>query len=322
MLIATPNLCFDRTLRLRELRPGGVHRPDPPEVTAGGKGVNVARVLRAHGGTPRIVGLVPDADGSSLRALLAAEGATLVGVAVSGTTRVATILVEDDGRVTVLNEPGPVVDVPTWEAYVRAVTENVTTGGVLVCNGSLPPGAPPDAYGQLTGAAAAGGATVVVDAARDALEGCLSARPDLVAPNLAEAEGVLHGRHDGAEVVHDGAHDVRERAVTAARALLGRGARRAVVTAGAAGAVLALPDRVVVVEAPPVDVVSPVGAGDSFVGGLVLGLSRGEDWVACVRRGVATASASCEQLLAGGVDAARAEQLLAATRARPAEAGR
>jgi sugar/nucleoside kinase (ribokinase family) len=101
------------------------------------------------------------------------------------------------------------------------------------------------------------------------------------------------------------------------------GARRAAVTVGAAGAVLALPGatgsggpEVVAVAAPAVRVVSPVGAGDSFVGGVVHGLARGEDWIAAARRGVATASASCEQLRAGGVDVARVEELLVRTAVR------
>lgn len=321
MLIANPNLCLDRTVRLRDLRVGAVHRSETAQVTAGGKGVNVARVLRAHGHRPVVAGLVPSVDGRLLESLLAAEGADLVGVAVDGSTRVATVLVEDDGRVTVVNEPGPELDAATWQAYLGEVTGRLRDGGVLVCTGSLPPGAPEDGYGQLSRAAASRGAVVVVDAARQALAACLAARPDVVTPNLAEAEAVLAGRHGGAEHVDDTAADVLERARVAAHDLVAAGAGRAVVTVGAAGAVCAFPEGDVVVQAPPVRLVSPVGAGDSFVGGLVVGLERGEGWVDCVRRGVATASASCEQLLAGGVDPARAQELLEGTRAVPLMVG-
>lgn len=317
MLVANPNLCLDRTVRLRDLRVGAVHRSDTAEVTAGGKGVNVARVLRAHGHRPVVVGLVPADDGHVLESFLAAEGAELVGVPVPGGTRVATILLEDDGRVTVVNEPGPELDAATWQAYLAEVTGRLRDGGVLVCTGSLPPGAPGDAYGQLSRAAASQGAVVVVDAARHALAGCLAAHPDVVTPNLAEAEAVLAGRHGVAEHVDDTANDVQQRAAVAARALVQAGARRAVVTVGGAGVVCCFPDGDLAVQAPPVRLVSAVGAGDSFVGGLVLGLEQGEDWVDCVRRGVATASASCEQVRAGGVDPARAQELLEGTRAVP-----
>lgn len=328
MLIATPNLCFDRTLHLVRLTPGAVHRSGQAYVTAGGKGVNVARVLRSHGYRPVIAGLVPTVDGDQLRRLLVEEGAELEGVAVEGRTRAATILVEDAGRVTVVNEPGPQLDARTWGAYRDAVAAALERHDVLVCAGSLPPGAPADGYGQLTALAREHGAVAVVDAAREALVAALVAGPDLVSPNLAEAEAVLAGSHGGPEAVDDEASDITDRGTDAARALVAAGARRAVVTLGGAGAVMVTAagvdghdaQDVLVLRVPRVDVVSPVGAGDSFVGGLVVALSSGEAWPEAVRRGIATATASVEQLLAGGVDAARAEQLFAQVTATRADA--
>jgi len=325
VLVATPNLCFDRTLRLPRLAPGAVHRSGQAEVSAGGKGVNVARVLRSHGYRPVIAALVPTVDGEHLRRLLRQEGAELEGVAVEGRTRAATVLVEDDGRVTVVNEPGPQLDARTWAAYRSAVGTALRHHDVLVCTGSLPPGAPADSYGQLTALAREHGAVAVVDAAREALAGALPAEPDLVSPNLAEAEAVLAGRHHGVEEVDEDAADIHARGTAAAHALVAAGARRAVVTLGGAGAVMVTAagvdghdtEVVLVLRAPRVEVVSPVGAGDSFVAGVVVGLSRGEAWPHAVRRGIATASASVEQLLAGGVDAARAEVLLAQVTVSP-----
>ncbi|MGF1661820.1 MAG: 1-phosphofructokinase family hexose kinase [Kineosporiaceae bacterium] len=339
MLVANPNLCLDRTVRLPELVVGAVHRSREAVVTAGGKGVNVARVLRAHGHAPVVAGLVPSEDGDRLRRLLADEGAELAGAPVTGAIRVATVLVEDHGRVTVVNEPGPWVDAGTWDAYRVLVAERAAASTVLVCTGSLPPGAPADGYGQLVAVGRARGCTVVVDAARSALAGALAAGPDLVTPNLAEAEAMLAaggsavGEVAGRSVdqatghspehVDETAEDVLARAAAAAEELVAAGARRAAVTAGAAGVVLALPTaggapavEVVAVAAPAVHVVNPVGAGDSFVAGVVHGRARGEDWVAAVRRGVATASTSCEQLRAGGVDVARVGELLARTAVR------
>jgi 1-phosphofructokinase family hexose kinase len=329
VLIATPNLCFDRTLRLPRLALGAVHRSGEADVTAGGKGVNVARVLRSHGYRPVVAGLVPTVDGAQLRRLLLEEGADLEGVAVEGRTRAATILVEDAGRVTIVNEPGPQLDARTWEAYRDAVATMLEQHDVLVCTGSLPPGAPVDGYGQLTALARRRGAVAVVDAARDALAAALAAGPDLVSPNLAEAEAVLSGNHPGPEKVDEEAADISDRGVAAARALVAAGARRAVVTLGGAGAVMVTAARVdghatedvLVLRAPRVEVISPVGAGDSFVGGVVVGLSRGEGWQDAVRRGIAIATASVEQLLAGGVDADRAETLLSLVNATRGEAG-
>src|SRR3954452_20409245 len=94
VIIASPNLCFDRTHDIPALLPGAVIRSGAVAVTAGGKGVNVARVLRAHGRPGTLVGLVGDQDRADLLALLAAERIAVVPVAVAGRTRVNVIMIE------------------------------------------------------------------------------------------------------------------------------------------------------------------------------------------------------------------------------------
>ena len=309
MLIATPNITVDRTVRLRELRPGGVLRPYGAVVTAGGKGVNVGRVAAAFGRRPRLVSFRPEAGADVVARLFAVEPVQFVGVPVPGDVRVATIYLEDSGRVTVLNEPGPQITAEAWQRYEQIVADELATGDhlTLVCSGSLPPGVPDDGYGRLTRIGRRAGVRVVVDAARAALAGTLRAGPDLVTPNLAEAEGVLWGQSH--EAVDEGGPDVAARACAAVTELCRRGARSAAVTAGAAGAAFGDEERVLWVPTVPTEVVNPIGAGDSFVGGLVEALEEGREGAEAVVFAVATATASVERELAGGVDPERARQL-------------
>src|ERR1700709_520804 len=86
VLIATPNLCLDRTQLVPELVLGGVMRARSVEVTAGGKGVNIARVARAHHQRATVVGLFADRDRERLLRLLAEEGADVVDVPMPGDT--------------------------------------------------------------------------------------------------------------------------------------------------------------------------------------------------------------------------------------------
>jgi 1-phosphofructokinase family hexose kinase len=320
LLIATPNITVDRTLRLPELRPGSVLRPAAAVVTAGGKGLNVGRVCAAFGRRATLVSFQPDGDAATVARLFAAEPVTFVGVPVPGDVRVATIYLEDSGRVTVLNEPGPRVSAAAWARYEEALAAELATGRhpTLVCSGSLPPGAPDDGYGRLTRIGRDAGARVVVDAARAALVGTLAAGPDVVTPNLAEAEGALAGHAE--EAVHEDEPDIPGRAAAAVRELCRRGARSAAVTAGAAGTAYGDPTGVAWVPTVPVDVVNPIGAGDSFVGGLVEAFEEGRTGIDAVVFAVATATASVEQELAGGVDPARARQLAAALAERGAGA--
>ncbi|MBO0875393.1 MAG: hypothetical protein J2P19_18580 [Pseudonocardia sp.] len=332
MLIATPNLCVDRTSRVPTVVPGGVLRASSVEVTAGGKGVNVARVARAHGHRATLVALAANLDRDRLLGLLADEGAEVVAVDSPGYARVGTIMVEESGRATVLNEPGTELDEPTWARYLDAVAERLDGARLLVCAGSLPPGAPVDGYTELIRLAGASGVATILDTAPAPLRAALAARPELVTPNLEEAEAALHGGSGALLVGTDGGTDhagasVAARAGEAARALCALGARRAAVTAGAAGVAFSDGVRTDWVRTVSTRVVSAVGAGDSFVGGLALGLLEAggdarapgelgyEAWLDAVIRGAATATASCERLLAGGVDPARAAELLAELRA-------
>ncbi|MEH1129986.1 1-phosphofructokinase family hexose kinase [Micromonospora sp. CPCC 206061] len=311
MLIATPNITVDRTVRLPELRLGSVLRPPRPAVTAGGKGLNVGRVAAAFGRRATLLAFEPDDDAVLIRRLFAAEPVDLVGVPVAGDVRVATIYLEDSGRVTVLNEPGPEISEEAWRRYEEAVAAELASGRhrTLVCSGSLPPGAPDDGYGRLVGIGQRFAVQVVVDAARAALAGAVAAGPDIVTPNLAEASGVLWGHAD--ESVHDGDPDVPDRAQQAVRELCARGARSAAVTAGAAGTAYGDAETVSWVPTVQVPVVNPVGAGDSFVGGLVEAWEAGASDTDAIVFAVATATASVEQELAGGVDPARARELAA-----------
>lgn len=320
MLIATPNLCLDRTQRLAELVPGAVARAREVTVTAGGKGVNVARVARAYRRPATLVGLTAEQDRERLLALLTEEGADVVGVPAPGHARMAIIMLEDSGRTTVLNEPGSTLDAPSWARYRDAVSMRlVEAGGLLVCSGSLPPGAPVDGYAQLVELARVAGVATVVDSAPGPLRASLAGRPDLVTPNLEEADAALGDGNGEVLVGAVGEAEVTARAAEAARRLCELGARRAAVTAGAAGVAFHAEGVTDWVPAPKVDVVSAVGAGDSFVAGLALALtepgtgnanSTRPAWLDAVLRGVATASASCEVLLAGGVDPDRVTELL------------
>jgi 1-phosphofructokinase family hexose kinase len=322
VLIATPNLCLDRTEMVSAVVAGGVMRARSVEVTAGGKGVNVARVLRAFGQHPPIVGLVAERNGPELLDLLAGEGATVVPVSTPGWVRQAIVMVEEQaGRITVLNEPGPLISSQVWAQYKDSVGARLGGQRLLVCAGSLPPGVPLDGYGQLVELAGKAGVLSIVDTAPKPLAATLPYGPGLVTPNLEEAEAALSGA--AGDVLHADATDVPGRAAKAALELCQRGARRAAVTAGADGVAFAESGVVRWLPAVPVDVVSAVGAGDSFVAGLateLLGLPElpptGDQWIAALHRGIATAAASCERLRAGGVEPERVAQLLDIVRER------
>jgi 1-phosphofructokinase family hexose kinase len=314
VVIAGPNLTIDRTLTIDALRPGEVLRFERAVVSPGGKGVNVARVARALAASAVLVGFVPGRTGAAAAALLGDEGIEVRGVAVGGEVRSTAVVLERGGRVTVFNEPGPPLLDRDWGRFEAAVEQELALHAVLACSGSLPPGAPADAYARLVAMARAGRAVTIVDVGGAQLDAALLARADVVTPNLAEAEGLLRGRAD--ETVEAGdSRVVRARAEEAARELVSRGARRAVVTAAEAGAAVASSSGASRwMHAPHVaEVRNPIGAGDAFVGGLAVALERGESFDEAVAAGMATAAASVETDTAGMVVPGRVAALRGVT---------
>lgn len=299
LLVVGPNLTIDRTSTLAALRPGEVLRTRDVRVTPGGKGVNVVRAATALGASASLIGFLPGRLGGVAAQMLADEGVALRGVACDGELRSTSILISDDGRVTVINEPGPPVTAAQWSALEDEVTAGLHGADLLVCSGSVPPGAPADAVARLVLLARTARVQVVVDTSSARLGPAVTAGPDLVTPNLAEAEALLGGAGGRTQA----------RAFAAAEALVKLGAGAAVVTAGAAGAALAGPGEPVWLPAPRVTVRNPIGAGDACTAGLAVGLLRGLPLAAAAALGVAAASASVESWLAGDVDPRRVAEL-------------
>ena len=313
VLVVGPNLAIDRTLSTNTFRPG--HEVDVAEVavTAGGKGVNVARALRALGFDATLLGLLPGRMGDAVVGLLADEGIALLGVPVAGELRSAFIIHERGGRATVLNEPGPELAEQDWLAYEAMADAALDEHAIVVCVGSLPPGAPDDAYARIVTKARERRCPSVVDASGSVLLRALDEKPEIVCPNLAEAEAVLLGATSEAV---DAPVEARARSVAAARSLVDGGARTAIVTAAAAGAAIAEAGRRQVrwVSAPAVTVANPMGAGDAFAAGLAVALARELPPGEAARFAVAVASASVEHPRAGDLDASRVEALMGSLR--------
>lgn len=307
MLVVTPNTCLDLTTWLPRLVPGAVLRAPRTVVGAGGKGINVCRTLRLLGESPRLVGLSSTQD-DRLERLLAAEGTDFVPVPQRDPQRIAQIFLEDDGRVTVVNGRGPDPDAWSRESLLDAVREHLAGRPFVCCSGSLPPGAPDDLYGRVVDLAHDAGVRAVVDAAPAVLGVALDHGPDVVSPNLAEAEALLLGRSDEG-VDEEG--DVEGRALTASRALHDRGAAVAIVTGGRHGAAVTTGEGSWWLPAHTIELNNPIGAGDAFVGGLMHALAQGRDVLAAVRHGMDVSAAACETEVAGLFVAERLAELAA-----------
>jgi 1-phosphofructokinase family hexose kinase len=294
------NQTIDRTIRLDALLPGHVLRARDVAVTAGGKAINVCRAAMSAGARPALLGVFPGSLGQYAITLLEAEGLEVTAVAFDGDLRSTSVYLEDSGRATVVNEPGPALPAAAWQRLLAEADRLVAGHRVVGISGSLPPGAPADSHALLIGVAHRHGARLAVDCAGDALIGAARAGADLVSPNLSEAEGALGTARD--EEVEPTGDDVAERACRAASALVELGAVAALVSAGRHGVAVADGPSVAFVPAPEVEERNPIGAGDALLGGTLVGLDAGRSVIDAARFGVAVAAASVAHPVAGYAD--------------------
>jgi tagatose 6-phosphate kinase len=292
------NPALDVTYAVTELVYGGTHRAEVVGRRAGGKALNVARVLRQLGEPVLATGLAGGADGQAVLADLADAGVAAEFVTIEDQSR-RTVTIYDGRHATEFDEVGPVVSEAEWGSFHSLYTQLLADTTVVVLSGSQPPGVPVDAYAQLTKLAAAAGATVVLDAAGPALRAALAARPDVVKPNRLELAGLV-GRPLG---------DLDD-VLAAAGSLVEAGAGSVLVSLGADGLVALTPDGSFRVRVPSPVAGNPTGAGDALAAAVVRGLRRGDDWPSLLVDAVAVAAASVTVDVAGAIDEGLAAELL------------
>lgn len=256
----TLNPSLDRTIEIPELVRGAMVRAGETRLDPGGKGVNVARALSAHKLSTCAVVPCGGPEGRQLTELLEEEGIDVCAVPVTGHTRSNVSLVEPDGSVTKINEPGGELTPDDLERIMKAVLDTAATADWVVASGSLPPGVPDRFYYALGRRLTERGIRLAVDTSGPALTAALGARPALVKPNREELA-------EFAGFPIDSIGDV----VRATTVMRDAGADTVLASLGADGAVLAGEQGAQHGESPVDRGRSTVGAGDAMLAGYLAG---------------------------------------------------
>jgi len=303
ILCVTPNPAVDRTALVARLTFDAVLRPTEVLVLPGGKGNNVARAAHRLGALVTTTGFAGGHAGRWLVEALDAEGLNPRFVPVGGETRTTYVTVDAAGRSTLVYEPGaPVTD--DDQAALRALlATNLLPAATwtAVC-GSPPDGMAAAGYAALVEASHAAGRPCLVDVGGPPLAAVIAERPDVVKVSRDEAASVVEAR----------AVD----AVSAARALVARGAVIAVVTDGPRGAAASDGRSSWAVEVPRVRAVDAIGSGDAFTAGLLVTLGSGRPIDEALAVAAAAGTANAEMLGAGRFDSARQAELVEHVRVR------
>ena len=277
----TLNSSVDVQWEVSELSPTKKLRASPGLTFPGGGGINVSRVIRELGGQSISVFTAGGFAGEYLRQMVDREGLVTRVLQIGGTTRTsATIYDQSTGQEYRVTPPGPDLSEQEWQACFEALFH--LGADYIIATGSLPVGVPVDFYARVAKRAKEQGARVVLDTSGPALAAALEEGVHLVKPNLGELRALTGQEPATPKEQEELAHQLIDRGNADVVAL----------TLGADGALLATQRGTHRLASPEVEVKSAVGAGDSFVAGLVYGLARNLTMAEAFALGVATGAAT------------------------------
>ena len=277
----TLNPALDRTLWIQKVRDDVSNRILEEKSFAGGKSVDVSKVLKNLGVDNIALGFVGGFAGRELEGRLLNEGIETDFVRVSGETRTNIIIHETGtGKQLAFNARGPEIKPDELMQFIEQL-EKLPCGDVVAIGGSIPLGVSPEIYRKIISLVKKCQAKVVLDVDGEALRQGIKALPNVIKPNIHELSELA-----GREL--KGLDDV----VSAARSINQQGVEIVLVSMGAKGILLVSDGQQYLAVPPNVNVESTIGAGDSSVAGFVSGLVQGKDLKQCLIYAVAAGTAT------------------------------
>ena len=278
ILTVTMNPSIDVSYPLEELNIDTVNRIEKVSKTAGGKGLNVSRVLSQLNAPLTATGVVGGKFGDYLTEQLDKDGIPHSFSKIDGETR-SCIAILHEGKQTEILESGPEVTAEEQEAFVAHFEELMADTDFITISGSLPKGINHDFYSLLIDKATEADVKVLLDTSGATLKASLenTHKPFLIKPNETEIADLLgkeiHSNDELVEALEDKEFD---------------GIEWIVVTLGADGAIVKHQKNYYRVDIPTIKVVNPVGSGDSTIAGLAYALSEGKSPEDVIKSGMVT----------------------------------
>ncbi len=306
IITVTLNAAIDKSLTVPSYRLGRRHRTVEQRTMAGGKGVNIARALKMLGQPVIATGFAGGPTGTRIVEELTQESILNDFVRIREESR-TNMAVHDptNGETTEVNERGPAVTASEVELFRDKLLYLARGADIVVFAGSLPRGVDAEIYAGLIRDMRKLGVLTVIDTDGEPLRHAARAEPDVVSPNVLEAE----------ELVGHEFNDEEDRAI----------AVREMVQLGPHEAIMTLPDgcvacvttggerRLLRVWIDPREAVAAVGSGDAFLAGFVAHRYQGHTTEECLRFGVACGAESTRRLGAGLVDPKAVDRMYAET---------
>ncbi|EEQ80534.1 1-phosphofructokinase [Staphylococcus warneri] len=274
----TFNPSIDYVMFVDDFKIDGLNRAQDTNKFAGGKGINVSRVLKTLGVDSTALGFAGGFPGDFIAQTLKDSDIHTDFVQVDEDTRINVKL--KTGQETEVNAQGPNVTDAQFQSLLNQIRETTDNDTVIVA-GSVPKSIPSDAYAQIAKITRQTGAQLVVDAEKDLVETVLEYQPLFIKPNKDELEVMFN-----TSVKND------EDVIKYAKQILEKGAQSVIVSLGGDGAIYVDHQQSIKAVNPKGEVINTVGSGDSTVAGMVAGLATGLSVQDAFKQAVASGTAT------------------------------
>ncbi len=280
----TLNPALDRTIWVKKLQIDDPNRVQKEKKFAGGKGIDVSRVLTHLGMPNRALGFLGGYAGMEVEGMLLQEGVYCDFTTIANETRTNIVVnVEETQQQILFSAKGPEVNPAELTAFFRKL-ENLHPAELVSISGSLPPNLTPVIYARAIETLKARGAKVLLDTDGENLKIGITGRPNIIKPNIHELSRLCGKELAELPEIVSAARDIRNLGVDIVLVSMGA---RGILMVGEGKSLLAVP--------PQVKVVNTIGAGDSAVAGFLFGLANKMPLEDCLKYAVAAGTATTLQ---------------------------
>lgn len=295
----TMNPSIDISYPLESFQLDTVNRVNDARKTAGGKGLNVTRVLKQLKHDVIASGLLGGYIGEGMKADLDKADIAHQFTAISGNTR-NCIAILHEGKQTEILESGPTIHLAELQSFLAQLDALIQVTDVVTISGSLPQGVPADFYVEVIKRCNSVDKPVVLDCSGEALRQVLTSshKPYLIKPNREELSDLLGtSLEDLASIKKALAND------------LFAGIEWMVVSLGAQGAIAKHENNFYRVTIPKIEIVNPVGSGDATVAGFAAAIVEGKEATALLKMGNTLGMLNAQEAITGSVNLVNYQQL-------------
>jgi len=281
ILSVTMNPSQDKVYIVNDFSIQKVHRTNQYKATAGGKGLNVARVVKALDKDIIATGLLGGLSGTFIENKLKTQNINNKFVKISGETRTCINITDQKNNTTTeILEAGPKIKESEITRFITVYKKLIKKTDIITLSGSLPRGLDDSFYFKLIELAKNMDIKVILDTSGQYLKEGIKGKPFMVKPNEDEINELFGQKN---KKVSD--------YINVLDKLKDLGIKLPVITLGKKGAVVMIDEKYYHLKLPKVETVNTVGSGDAFVAGCAVGLQK-YNLIDIIKLGLASGTAN------------------------------